>query len=324
MCIIVIKKGNVEFPTKAILQNCFHNNSDGAGFMYLRNNKVVIDKGYSSFGKFWKGLQKANLTIDDIIIYHFRISTSGGDGMAKTHPFPLIQDVKKLDKLDIICDKAMAHNGVLGLGTAETSDTQDFIMDILAEPLIYNNFEESKPLRKLILEYIGFSKVVILTKDGTYYTFGTFEKEYGLYFSNSSYKSINSTYSIKVNGKWVTYTDEEDEICGDIPVVPIDDATDGLIWEDEETEDSDYPSNTIGFKKLDYYKHSDNLDLDDVYPKYNCPLCNSLIKGDDWTENSNSIDDLYGSCPICETIINTFGETVIEGNLIEETISDAN
>ena len=56
MCIIVIKPQNVAFPSKEILKNCFTQNPDGAGFMYPANHKVMIEKGFNNFDKFYGAL----------------------------------------------------------------------------------------------------------------------------------------------------------------------------------------------------------------------------------------------------------------------------
>lgn len=83
MCIIVAKEKNVGLPTYKQLLNCFEYNNDGAGFMYVKNNKVIIDKGYMTWKKFYKRYQKLcrkfNNFENQSLIMHFRIGTSSGD-----------------------------------------------------------------------------------------------------------------------------------------------------------------------------------------------------------------------------------------------------
>ena len=43
MCIIIAKDKKSRIPTEKELKNSFEYNNDGAGFMYVDNNKVVID-----------------------------------------------------------------------------------------------------------------------------------------------------------------------------------------------------------------------------------------------------------------------------------------
>ena len=54
MCIIVAKEKGQKLPSKDILKTCFNNNDDGAGFMYVQDGKVIIDKGYMDFKSFYK------------------------------------------------------------------------------------------------------------------------------------------------------------------------------------------------------------------------------------------------------------------------------
>ena len=58
MCIIVVKDKNKPLPKLEYLKNCFENNPDGMGFMYLKNNKVIIDKGYMTYKSFEKRFDK--------------------------------------------------------------------------------------------------------------------------------------------------------------------------------------------------------------------------------------------------------------------------
>ena len=55
----------------------FKNNSDGAGYMYATDNKVVIRKGFMSFRSFKSSLDKLSELYDITnlpIVMHFRIA----------------------------------------------------------------------------------------------------------------------------------------------------------------------------------------------------------------------------------------------------------
>ena len=54
MCIIIAKNRNGRLPSEEELKTSFEYNSDGAGFMYIDNGKVVIDKGYMTYDSFIK------------------------------------------------------------------------------------------------------------------------------------------------------------------------------------------------------------------------------------------------------------------------------
>ena len=51
MCIIVVKPSSV-VVSRSILENCFANNPDGAGYMFANEGKVLIKKGFFDFGEF--------------------------------------------------------------------------------------------------------------------------------------------------------------------------------------------------------------------------------------------------------------------------------
>ena len=80
MCIIAIKNKGIELPSEQILETMFKNNSDGAGFMYAVDNKLIIQKGYMTFRSFMSALKKLEQKYDltEIpLVMHFRIATSG-------------------------------------------------------------------------------------------------------------------------------------------------------------------------------------------------------------------------------------------------------
>ena len=49
MCIICCKPMGKDMPTEEIMKNMWVNNPDGAGFMYVKNHKLVIEKGFMEF-----------------------------------------------------------------------------------------------------------------------------------------------------------------------------------------------------------------------------------------------------------------------------------
>ena len=199
MCIIAYKPLNVAFPEEKILQNCFENNSDGAGFMYSYQGEVHIKKGYETFKGFMNALNASRAITGDKVPYvmHFRIATQGFD-KCMTHPFPLSSDMKNLKKLKYNCNIGVAHNGILDLtsdGSKEYSDTMKFITDYLT--LIIRNFSWYKDERtKLLIErLIDGSRLCILDKKGHGEILGKgWVENKGVFYSNSSY-SYKKTYT---------------------------------------------------------------------------------------------------------------------------------
>lgn len=101
MCIIVVQPIGKSISRKT-LETCFYNNPDGTGYMFTRDKKLIIKKGYFTFDSFYH-----NYKIDWIMngklspfILHFRIATHGNVDRINCHPHQLKENL------------AFVHNGV--------------------------------------------------------------------------------------------------------------------------------------------------------------------------------------------------------------------
>lgn len=205
MCIIVAKQKGIQLPTKKILQECFKNNSDGAGLMYVKNNKVVIEKGFMTFQDFWhkiKSLKKDfNSDLKDkAIVMHFRIGTHGENDKATTHPFPISGNAEDLRATYFETDIAMAHNGIMYSFNYDDilSDTQSFIKDFVSVFKELNkNFFKNEKVMKIISDKanINSNKLCFLDKNENIYWYGDKVIENGVIYSNSTYKVEKPKYS---------------------------------------------------------------------------------------------------------------------------------
>lgn len=197
MCIIIAKEKYGRLPSEQELKNCFTNNSDGAGFMYVKDGKVVIDKGYMKYDAFIKHykklLEEFNDFKDKSLVIHCRIGTSGQNIKENTHPYPISNDnrmlrAKHLSQLDI----GIVHNGIIqGYGTATgLNDTQEFIQKYFYP--LYKHFKEFYKNKDIMygIEKITNSKFAILDDTDTIYYIGDFIDDRGLKFSNSTYKNV--------------------------------------------------------------------------------------------------------------------------------------
>lgn len=206
MCVIICKNKNDRLPTKEELKNCFDYNSDGAGFMYVNNNKIYIDKGYMTKKDFLKRFdilcKKFNNFEGKGLVIHCRITTHGGTNPHNCHPFPVSEKMENLKKLKIKSDLGIAHNGILSdfSKTEEgQSDTQKFIVDYLSQLYKINNkFYKNNKLLKSI-DTMTNNKFAILDKNENVYTIGEFINEKGVLFSNTSYVSYNYYKSYDYN-----------------------------------------------------------------------------------------------------------------------------
>lgn len=196
MCIIVYKPKGADFPKKKVLEQCFINNDDGAGFMYADGQKVHIRKGFMTFEKFYQALQD---TIKKVggrklpYVLHFRISTQAGVSPEITHPYPLSDRLADMKKLKCKSNIGIAHNGIIPLTSnfksKKANDTMEFITEYLSLIIRNRNYYEDKKTLALI-EKLTDSKLAILDGRGHCELIGEFVEEDGNFFSNHTYLPI--------------------------------------------------------------------------------------------------------------------------------------
>lgn len=197
MCIIAISKKGIRQPNEKEIRNMFSRNSHGAGYMVARGDKVELHKGFMDVEEFLWNVNRENFTDDDVVIYHFRISTQAGVNREMCHPFALTSDISKTKALDAFCGIGVAHNGIIPMTTskdAEYSDTAHFVAEYL--PLLIRNTKDMRNPRALeLIEEAIQSKMALLDGSGYVATVGNFITEKsGLMFSNTTYKEITSSY----------------------------------------------------------------------------------------------------------------------------------
>lgn len=205
MCIIIAKnKKSCRVPTLDELRTSFNYNSDGAGFMYVDNGRVIIDKGYMKLDDFINRYKELLIKFNNFdnksLVIHCRIGTSSGNTPQNTHPYRVSGREKDLHKLQDSCELGVVHNGIIHQYTptsikSSTNDTQEFIMRYLFP--LYNNwkgFYKSKAIRDGIAD-ITNSKLVFLDANDDLYYVGDFIKDEGIMFSNSTYKSYNYNWN---------------------------------------------------------------------------------------------------------------------------------
>lgn len=207
MCIIVAKNKGVVLPTKRTIKKCFEYNSDGAGLMYVDNGKVVIDKGYMSFGSFYKRIKElktyfgSDLT-DKALVFHFRIGTAGSNGIENCHPYPISDNVDDLHAVDIVTDLGIAHNGIISEYNPgendkklDMNDTQIFIRDYInGFRTVRQDFYLNSYIQKLILKESKHNKFAIMDGKENIIILGDFQQDNGVYYSNGTYKTGAYSY----------------------------------------------------------------------------------------------------------------------------------
>ena len=219
MCIIVNHTAKSKILDRKIFNNCWRNNSDGAGLMYSYNNKLIIKKSMRK-KEFWNMYIKSFREGEPMIL-HFRIGTSG-----KTH------DLTCCHPFSVNDDLAFVHNGVISIETTpEKSDTMVFNEGILQG--LPTNFEDNEVIRILIKEYIRNSKLVFMDNEGSV----TIINEVAGYwdtdtwYSNKSYevpRASKPTYNF-IGGSQVGF--------GNRNYNTADDETDWDAWKTKREED---------------------------------------------------------------------------------------
>ncbi len=192
MCIIVIKPRGVKLPKEKILKNCFENNSDGAGIMFVKEGAVHITKGFMFWEDFRESYRALQFNKEDLFVFHFRFATHGLTNKGQCHPFPVSKRTGELKAVEATSDMAMVHNGILSdiVGPKGLSDTMMFVKGYLAKRTIKETLFNGEGTRKMVALATTGSKLAILNGKGELLITGSsWEKSKGLLYSNDGYKT---------------------------------------------------------------------------------------------------------------------------------------
>lgn len=198
MCIIAVKNKGVKLMSDDTIKTMFNNNSDGAGFMYAHNGRVIVNKGYMTVKALIKAIRKLEKTVDITdtpMVLHFRITTHGASNRANTHPFVISDDFKQMGKTYATGSLAMAHNGVIHCDIINTkySDTMHFIKtSVMDLQRLNSEFYKNESGKRLLYE-LAQSKLAFMDATGFISMIGDFIAHDGIYYSNSSYKAYTPT-----------------------------------------------------------------------------------------------------------------------------------
>jgi len=184
MCLLICApKGRVD--EDEILENGFTNNSDGAGFAYSHNKKLIVKKGFFDFDTFIKEYRGIPENAPNLV--HFRLATSGRRNEENCHPFFVSQRL------------AFAHNGVFRCvnGDSEYSDTHYFNETII-KPVFSKNPRVvfTKAAQFMLGETIGgYNKIAFLNHLGETIIVNEIAGDWsgGVWFSNSSWLYARSS-----------------------------------------------------------------------------------------------------------------------------------
>tara|TARA_R100000234_G_scaffold109729_1_gene81714 strand:- start:528 stop:1262 length:735 start_codon:yes stop_codon:yes gene_type:complete len=194
MCIAVYQPKGKKLSKDTFYQ-CYDRNPDGFGMMFAHKGKIKIyktldgpDKAYALYNKLRKGEGRGQN-----MVLHFRIATHGSVNEANCHPFRVNDHL------------ALVHNGIIHAvdtySYKDMSDTRVFAKEILAK--LPNFFEWEEPITRLIEEFIGQSKLILLDEEGMAHIYNEHMGEWadGIWFSNKSY----CVSAFKVPAKFISH-----------------------------------------------------------------------------------------------------------------------
>lgn len=200
MCVIAAKPAGVKMPSDNLIQDMWDANSHGAGIMILREgaDHIILKKGYMKLKSFMRAIKNLNIQDSDIVVMHFRITTSGGTNKHNTHPFVISPKPAGTERLDVKTKRVcLAHNGIItplnGIDK-RYSDTALFVRDYLSVDGVYQNIYASKSMQDMIESYIGSSKLSFLCPNQGLLLIGDWKESEGIHYSNLNHEDTYNYY----------------------------------------------------------------------------------------------------------------------------------
>lgn len=178
MCLAIYKPEGKTVDWDA-LEEGFRSNSDGAGFAYVRNDRLLIHRGLFSFDAF-KTAFEPHAKRQAII--HFRLATHGNKDKKNCHPFRIN---------DNLC---LIHNGILPIKCNQDKDMSDtwHYANLILKPMAERDpdFYMRSEIVFMGEAAIGSNKFVFLSADGN---FSIWNDDAGhwvndVWYSNRSYQ----------------------------------------------------------------------------------------------------------------------------------------
>lgn len=179
MCILVLKKKGVKFPSEREIINCIKANPDGFALTYNRDGKLVTFKTLypEAFLSAYKKIVNKQDYRDTAMMLHMRIATHGSVKQSNCHCW---------HGTILGTEMSFAHNGILRIANrADLTDSETFLRDYL-EPC--TNIAE---FMNNVETYIGASKFGFMDGDGNVFSFGHFNDYRGVMYSNWSFRSVS-------------------------------------------------------------------------------------------------------------------------------------
>jgi hypothetical protein len=288
-------------PTAEHMSNCWANNPDGAGMAWYLPDEDMwqVEKGFMNQQEFEDRYKELDFKEEDLFILHWRISTSGLVDAPRTHPFPITERCKNMTALKYKRKKIVFHNGIVGRGEGDFSDTMVAIRDWILPLWKYVNDDK---IYYLLEELWSPSRVLICEGD-TIMELGNWVRGDGLLWSNEGYKknkwsewnknleARRKRASITIGGDWTS---------------PYRDANGSFDWAKFHSDEASANRADL----WDKWEEDDDLDAEDVAPNENesdNPFDDTVVgmidpNGDlhlDSTYDTTTTVDKFLICPNC-------------------------
>lgn len=183
MCILVVKKKGVDYPSLEQVKNCCKANPHGFSLSYTYKGRMRTYRTMNEREFLWKYQSIASIySCEEVaMILHARIATHGTINEHNCHCF-LGEGL------------SFAHNGILSINNRDDlTDSETFFRDYFI-PEYKKTHQFTDKVVNIINNIIGSSKFAFLQANGYIHYFGKFINEDGILFSNYSYLSRNYYY----------------------------------------------------------------------------------------------------------------------------------
>ena len=186
MCIAVFNPPGIILK-KWAFDNCWNNNKDGAGILYVEKGELKSFKRLSNKEKFYEHyieLRKAN---KGNMVLHFRRANYGEPTLENCHPF-------------IYDNIGFVHNGTIHPcipgKKSKLSDTRIFGTRILQHLRLLDI--DNPVVKELVTNYVGYSRLILMDNKGKYSIINEELGEWNcrLWFSNDSYLKLRHPLDI--------------------------------------------------------------------------------------------------------------------------------
>ncbi len=323
MCIAIYKPAGKEISYETF-EFCYLNNRDGCGLTFINEEGELEIFKTMDFQAWWLAYQECleeNPTSPFVI--HFRLATEGTIDEFNCHPF-------KIDDGHVF-----VHNGSIKAAPKDKdrlkSDTQMFNDTILKG--LRPGWFECEATKTLIEEYIDYSKLIIMRKDGAINIYNAEKGEWkdGVWYSNEYHRVKRFKYT-NFSGDWLKDGETKEVKKYDAPYTYYTLKVRGeefrRRWVKEGSYCEQYDKSVSKWRKYNAVKNEyiDKKQESNLVLLAQCDWCGSMVAESDMKValDNYAITESQKHMLICDDCLLTFQQLQMEGYeiLADEDIRD--